>query len=156
MTGAEPSEFYKAFTAKQNERQREHDISEAKRQRLNDWILAATRFLVLSNAGGAVATLAFIGTFSGIYGRTSLAAPSICLFFFVLGVLCTGIVILGQLRKAWLEELEPHRPPTRTDRFGNWWQSLIEKGRNHHDSLLGASFLSFMVGSFLGLLWLVL
>ncbi len=155
MTGDEPSQVYQAFTANQNKRQREHEIAEAKRQRLNDWLLAATRFLVLSNAGGAVATLAFIGTFSGIYGRASLVAPSTCLFFFVLGVLCTGIVILGQLRKAWLEELEPHSPPTRTDRFGNWWRSLIEKGRDYHDPLLGASFFSFAIGSFLGLFWLV-
>ena len=64
------------------------------------WMKAATRFFVLANAGGAVATLGFLGT--SMAGGASSKFAILPLVFFVLGVAVAGTAIFGQLVSAWV------------------------------------------------------
>ncbi len=123
-------------------------------RQLDMWMGTATRFLVLANAGGAVATLSFLGT--GMeWGATSKLAvlPLAC---FVAGIVVAGFVILGQLTAAWgawvRHGLPPGPEPTelsRVTRFGAWIEPRT--GR-----FLTAAFGFFAAGSILGIAVLLL
>ena len=134
-------------------RQIQHDIEEGKRRRLHDWLVGATRILVLANAGGAVATLTFIGTALAQGKLYRWAVPSLAVFF--VGVVLAGIVILGQLRKAWFEELSPERPPERQDWFGKFVDGFLEALSGSHSPLLVGSLLLFCLGGILGVIVLL-
>ena len=123
-------------------------------RQLDAWMGTATRFLVLANAGGAVATLSFLGS-SMAWGATFKLAvlPLAC---FVAGVAVAGFVILGQLTSAWDAWVRHHVPPgpeptnaSWVTRFGAWIEPRT--GR-----FLAAAFGFFAAGSALGiaaLLW---
>lgn len=69
------------------------------RKEFQELFLATSRLLVLANAGGAVATLSFIGT---SWGRDSVAQiATIPLIFFVTGIAAVGLAMLGQVWVAW-------------------------------------------------------
>lgn len=116
---------------------------------LDVWMGTATRYLVLANAGGAVATLSFLGTSMAREATFKLAVlPLAC---FVAGVMVTGFVILGQLTAAWGAwagyGLPTGPEPTewsRVTRFG----ARIEPRTG---TFLAAAFGCFAVGSVLGI-----
>jgi ABC-type Fe3+-siderophore transport system permease subunit len=55
-----------------------------------DWGEKALRYLLVTNAGGAIATLSFIGASDE---ALNLAGAKIALFLFIVGVLCVGISV---------------------------------------------------------------
>ena len=81
--------------------------AQTSRQHFHEWMQTGTRFVVLANAGGAVATLSFLGTSmaSGVAFKFAILP----LFCFVAGVIIAGFVILGQLYVSWSAylDLEP-------------------------------------------------
>ncbi len=143
------------FQVRLADQQRDHEIVQMKRRHLHEWLQGGTRFLVLANAGGSVATLTFIGTLLDNKG-TGYKPAVVCLALFVFGVLFAGVVILGQLRKAWLEELGPEHPPSRTDWLGRQVDRFFEFTSYYHSPLLFCSFAGFAIGALLGIVWLLL
>ena len=123
-------------------------------RQLDIWMGTTTRFLVLANAGGAVATLSFLGT-SMAWGATFKLSvlPLAC---FVSGIVVAGFVILGQLTAAWdawmRHGLPPGPDPTKgspVTRFGAW----IEP---HTGMFLAAAFGFFATGSVVGIVALLI
>jgi hypothetical protein len=53
-----------------------------------EWGERALKFLFLTNSGGAIATLSFLGAYDG---ALNLIGTKVALFFFVFGVLLAGI-----------------------------------------------------------------
>ena len=74
------------------------------RQHLHEWYATCVRYVVLGNAGGAIATLSFIGSSLASGGRFPLAIVPLTLF--VLGAVIGGIVSLGQLWRLWFADVE--------------------------------------------------
>ena len=143
-----------AFQSKEARRQREHEVREAKNRRFHEWLLSSTRFLVLANSGGAVADLAFVGTLLG-ENKVATWPAAISLLIFVSGIACVGVVILGQLRKAWLEHLD-HVPPHRADWFGRITDNFVDWTQDYHAPLIFTSFGLFLFGAILGVFWLII
>lgn len=55
-----------------------------------EWGKEVIKYLMLVNAGGAVATLSFIGTSDAVRAAVT---PKIALLLFFLGLLCSGFII---------------------------------------------------------------
>jgi hypothetical protein len=123
-------------------------IQAEQRQRLHDWMQATVRFLVLTNAGGAVATLTFVGS---VWTKgVSFLWPSVALVAFFLGMVCVGLVIVGQLEKAWREELGVIALTTNQYFLGRWWNWMTDKSSDAHKALLLLSFMFFVFGATFG------
>ncbi len=60
-----------------------------------DWSDKAISYLMLTNAGGAVAVLSFMGSSE----VRAMAGPKIALGCFALGVICVGILVAKQLHR---------------------------------------------------------
>jgi hypothetical protein len=130
-----------------------HETDLEKRQRLDGWLQASVRFLVLSNAGGAVATLTFIG--GALKGNHGFDLAIWAMAFFICGTALVGFVILGQLNKAWLAELSPAQPAD-----GSCLHKLIalayDKGSYWHSPFIAGSFILFLIGAILGIIGLAI
>jgi hypothetical protein len=61
-----------------------------------DWSDQAIKYLLLTNGGGAVAVLSFMG---GSDKVRAMAGPRIALGCFALGVICIGILVAKQLHR---------------------------------------------------------
>ena len=76
-----------------------------------EWGKEAIKYLMLVNAGGAVATLGFIGTSDAV---RMAVTPKIALFLFFLGLLCSGLMIayayetMSRLFERWQKDVEAH------------------------------------------------
>mgnify|MGYP001445919703 CR=1 FL=1 len=76
-----------------------------------EWGKEAIKYLMLTNAGGAVATLSFIGSSDEI--RESLP-PKLALLFFFIGLVSSGFMIayayetMFRLFKGWQKDVEAH------------------------------------------------
>lgn len=130
-----------------------HEVGLEERQRLDSWLQTSVRFLVLSNAGGAVATLTFIG--GALKGNQGIGLAIWAMAFFICGTALVGFVVLGQLYRAWLLELSPEQPGK-----GSWLHQLItsayEKGSYWHSPMIAGSFVLFLIGAILGILGLAI
>lgn len=123
-------------------------------ERFETWMGAATRFFVLANAGGAIATLSFLGT--SMAGGAPFKFAVLPLLCFVLGVAVAGLAILGQLTASWDAWSEHGLQPRGESpkgapavRLGRWVQRRT-------GTVLLTSFGFFLVGAVLGiaaLLW---
>lgn len=76
-----------------------------------EWGKEAIKYLMLVNAGGAVATLSFIGTSDAVRAAVT---PKIALLLFFLGLLCSGWMIaytyetMSRLFRRWQKDVEAH------------------------------------------------
>src|SRR6266404_455694 len=61
-----------------------------------EWGDKAVSYLMLTNAGGAVAVLSFMGASDKV---REMVGPRISLFCFSLGIICTGILVAKQLHR---------------------------------------------------------
>src|SRR5438094_4775277 len=61
-----------------------------------EWGDKAVSYLMLTNAGGAVAVLSVMGASDKV---REMVGPRIALFCFSLGVICTGILVAKQLHR---------------------------------------------------------
>ena len=119
---------------------------------------AFVKHLTLSNAGGALAVLSFLGA---AYDRAMEVSAPLMLAFFVAGLLLVGVLHLAQLGKVaglfegWRNDVGLFY----SDRLT--WGELLGRDRqrlsppSHVLVLGGASFICFVVGGALGL-WGVL
>ena len=127
-------------------------VAQDRLQQFNEWMMAATRYVLLANAGGAIAILGFIGTTITKFGIIKLAV--LPLAFFVIGIIVGSLAILGQLTavwSAWVQEGTPAVDPTRSSpvtRLGAWAEP-----RTGRVLLIG--FACFVVGSVIGVMVLL-
>jgi hypothetical protein len=76
-----------------------------------EWGKEAIKYLMLMNAGGAVATLSFIGTSVEV---RELFAPKLALILFFIGIISSGAMIayayetMSRLFKGWQKDVEAH------------------------------------------------
>jgi len=63
---------------------------------VKEWTDKAISFLMLTNAGGAVAVLSFMGASEKVRG---MLGPQVALCCFALGVICTGFLIAKQFHR---------------------------------------------------------
>ena len=120
------------------------------------WIDRVLRYLFLTNAGGAIAVLGFMGASENIRG---MLGPKCALSFFVIGLVLLGILSAYQLHHSaelytqWRRSLQQHLTGRMT------WQELVEGDEErsyvmtgYFGYLLGyGSFLCFCTGSAIGL-----
>ena len=118
-----------------------------------EWGKEAIKYLMLVNAGGAVATLSFIGTSDAV--RTAVT-PKIALLLFFLGLLCSGFMIayayetMSRLFTRWQKDVEAH------DRKEITYDELLRRDDERvpsgvADRVLGyTSLLSFALGFLVG------
>ena len=123
-----------------------------------EWGKEAIKYLLLTNAGGAVATLSFIGTSQEI--RESLP-PKLALIFFIIGLVSSDIMIayayktMSRLFDAWQKDVGAH------DRKEFDYDMLVQRDDERVpngvvDRILGyTSLLSFIIGSLVGVLGLL-
>lgn len=125
-------------------------------QHLHEWMQSASRFFVLANAGGAVATLSFLGT--SMAGGATFRPAVLCLALFAAGVIVAGLIILGQLAAAYRDFLQDSFGPDAVDasmkrtvatRVGNWVEPRTGQ-------FLLLSFGLFVAGIVVGLVALLL
>ena len=106
---------------------------------VKEWTEKAVSFLTLTNAGGAVAVLSFMGAFDK--ART-MWGPRIALCCFALGVICTSIVIARQFHR--IEGLFAHckKDSERylTDQME--WDTLSSRDEDRSD----AKFMDYLLG----------
>ncbi len=118
-------------------------------RQLDTWMGAAIRFFVLANAGGAVATLSFLGT--SMAGGAAFKFAVLPLACFVAGVIVARFAILRQLTAAWdawvRHGVPPGAKPTKASlatRLGAWVEPQTGK-------FLLAAFGFFAAGAALGI-----
>lgn len=117
--------------------------------------LRALKYLTLTNAGGAVATLSFLGASEAV---RNLLLPKISLGFFVFGVFTVGVLAalsahkMGFLFRGWKTTANKYTSDEIT------WGTLladdsarVEKGRSTIIAVAYVSFACFITGSFVGL-----
>jgi NADH:ubiquinone oxidoreductase subunit 5 (subunit L)/multisubunit Na+/H+ antiporter MnhA subunit len=123
-----------------------------------EWGKEAIKYLMLTNAGGAVATLSFIGSSSEI--RESLP-PKLALLFFFIGLISSGFMIayayetMSRLFNGWQKDVEAH------DRKEFDYDTLISRDDERVpsgviDRVLGyMSLFSFIIGFMIGAIGLL-
>jgi len=113
-----------------------------------EWGERALKYLMLTNSGGAIATLSFLGASSQ---TINLLGAKISLFLFVLGVFLVGVSTakifhnMSHLFKLWKEDVENYQSDEIT------WEQLQEQDKNR----VVNSFLDFAIpyasfGCFIG------
>lgn len=120
--------------------------------RFDQWMQIATRYFVLTNAGGAVAVLSFIGT--SLSGGSFPKIAVVSLLCFVAGLIVAGCVVLGQLTGAYRALLSREADPIGAEasikrgpvtRWADWVEPRT--GR-----FLAATFFLFVAGAAIGLI----
>lgn len=118
-----------------------------------EWGKEAIKYLLLVNAGGAVATLSFIGTSDVVRAAVT---PKIALLLFFLGLMCSGLMIayayetMSRLFGRWQQDVEAH------DRKEITYDELLRRDKERAtsgvvDRILGyTSLLSFALGFLVG------
>lgn len=121
---------------------------------VEDTQLRALKYLLLTNSGGAIAVLSFMGSSESTRTQTG---PMYALGFFISGIILTGILVargvhtMEGLMKHWRKNVAKYY----IDEIG--WKELVEIDENRvpsplWDYILGyGAFLCFIVGSFEGL-----
>jgi hypothetical protein len=120
-------------------------------QHFHEWMTTATRFFVLANAGGAVATLSFIGTSLGQGVKRGWAVVSLAFFF--LGVVVAGVVIAGQLTAAYRRLLGGHLDPIAAEVSiqKSWVTRYADRAEPITGRLLASAFGCFVLGGMVGI-----
>lgn len=124
-------------------------VSSESHRQFNEWMMMATRYVVLANAGGAIGTLGFIGTSMSQYGVLKPAVAP--LFLFVSGIVIGSLAILGQLTGTWMAYTGPidHTRKRLATRLGAWAEKRT--GR-----ILLAAFTCFAAGALVGMVVLLM
>lgn len=118
-----------------------------------EWAEKAIRYLFLTNSGGAIATLSFLGSSSS---TLNLLGTKVALIIFVLGVFLVGVLTartlhgLSELYRGWKADVTQYYD----DQFE--WEELNARDENRGgddtaEYILGyASFGCFIFGSVIG------
>jgi len=118
------------------------------------WMQIATRFFILSNAGGAIAVLSFLGTRtgSGTFGCFAI----VTLACFVAGVITAGFLTMVRLVGAYRTFLTIHlQNPNAVDASMKPWTTRFYDELERRTALLFAlAFGLFVLGSVIGLVGL--
>jgi hypothetical protein len=122
---------------------------------VEDTELRTLKFLTLSNAGGAAATLSFLGASEAV---RQLCSPKISLGLFILGLILVGVLNalsthrMGRLFREWKHDSNKYISGETT------WGSLlendnirVEKGRHLIVAVAYAAFICFIAGALVGL-----
>lgn len=122
---------------------------------VEDAELRTLKFLTLSNAGGAAATLSFLGASEAV---RKLCSPKISLGLFVLGLIFVGVLNalsthrIGRLFREWKHDSNKYISGEIT------WGSLTEndearvkKGRHPMFTVAYAAFICFIAGALVGM-----
>jgi len=116
------------------------------------WVQIATRYFVLSNAGGAVAVLSFLGSRSGS-GRVGYFAV-ISLACFVLGVIAAGVLIMIKVTGAYRAFLTTYIPEAVETSMKSWTTRPYDKFEGRIGRVFNLAFGLFVLGSLIGLVGL--
>ena len=131
------------------------DNQKSTAEQFDTWVQIATRYFVLSNAGGAVAVLSFLGTRggSGRFGCFAVAS----LACFVLGVIATGILIMTKVTGAYRAYLTMHikDPGAVEASMKSWTTRFYDQIELHVGRVFAVAFGLFVLGSVIGLVGLV-
>ncbi len=120
---------------------------------VKEWTEKAVKFLTLTNAGGAVAVLSFMGASDEV---RSMFWPRIALFCFALGVICTGIFIANQFHRIETIFLRYKRDSERYLSDKIEWGTLITIDEDRSDASCWdyvwgyVPFILFVLGCFAG------
>ncbi len=127
-------------------------MSKGKLEQFNDWMHTATRYILLGNAGGAVATLSFLGTAmaKGVMFKFAII-PLAC---FVVGIVVGSLAILGQLTAAWVAWVQEDIPGAEPER-GSWVTRLGAWVEPRTGKVLFWAFACFALGALIGIVALV-
>lgn len=127
-------------------------MSKEKLEQFNDWMHAATRYILLANAGGAVATLSFLGTAmaKGVAFKLAII-PLAC---FVVGIVVGSLAILGQLTAAWVAWVQEDIPGAEPEK-GSWVTHLGAWIEPRTGKVLFSAFACFALGALIGIVALV-
>ena len=123
-----------------------------------EWGKEAIKYLMFTNAGGAIATLSFIGTSEEVRGSLP---PKLALIFFFIGLVSSGIMIayayetMSRLFDAWQRDVNAHNKKE----FD--YHTLVKRDGERVpngvlDRILGyTSLLSFIIGFLIGAIGLL-
>ena len=121
---------------------------------VEDTELRALKYLTLTNSGGAIAVLSFMGASESV---RNLTGPKIALGFFIVGIILTGVLMakgvhmMDRLLRNWRNDVKKYF----SDEIG--WKELIEADErrtkpDYTAYVLGYSaFACFILGSMIGL-----
>ena len=125
-------------------------------QHFHEWMQSTTRFFVLANAGGAVATLSFLGT-SMAEGATFWPAV-VSLGCFFAGIVIAGLVIMAQLTAAYRTILhhEVNAVAAEASIQRSWVTRLADQIEPRAGRFLAAAFGCFVAGGIVGIVALAM
>ena len=120
-------------------------------QHFQEWMQTATRFFVLANAGGAVATLSFLGTSMAEGATFWPAVVSLACFF--AGIVIAGLVIMAQLTAAYRTILhhEVNAVAAEASIQRSWVTRLADQIEPRAGRFLAAAFGCFVAGGIVGI-----
>jgi hypothetical protein len=128
------------------------DNQKSSADQFDTWVQIATRYFVLSNAGGAVAVLSFLGTRSGS-GRFGCFAVA-SLAWFVFGVIAAGFLIMTKVIGAYRTFLTPYIPEAVEASMKSWTTRPYDKFERYIGRVFNLAFGLFVLGSLIGLVGL--
>jgi hypothetical protein len=118
------------------------------------WMQTAARYFVLTNAGGAVAVLSFIGASGSSFPKAAIV-PLTC---FVAGLIVAGVVIGGQLTGAYqrllVRTFDPLGAEVSIKR--RWVTTMLARVEERTGHFVAIAFALFVVGAGTGLVTLAL
>lgn len=114
------------------------------------WMRYAVNFFILANSGAAIATLSYIGS-----NPRFRCVAVLALLLFVIGIICAGVVILGQLTAAYRSFIDSTTPGAgEVSVRKSWVTRLGDRAEPRTGRLLAAAFIAFILGAIVGLLGL--
>lgn len=124
---------------------------QAEYQRLFELLIHIARFCMLSNAGGAVAVLSFMGATAA--GGNPIKGAVVPLIFFAFGVIFAGLTMISIFSTARAQQHE--RRTGKVPKPNTWSEGMMLGLKDGQDRLIPLSFICLFLGVFLGLLMIV-